>query len=238
MAELGLTVYDVIGLVLILVFMFVGLSRGFMQELFKLIKWVLSLVGAKILSFFVADYAYEFFKIDAKLTDKLTELVSNLSFTSIEATRKGLSEGLEELPFVGGLLNKGLSEEWGITDILQKASADMQSQLVSFLKDSITPIVMQVLEVASFVALFIVIAIILNIIFSSVHKLFHKSKALGALDNLLGGVLGLIKGALLFLILYSVLFLIFTAVSPTNLEVLQSGIFYEVFVGVGEYLLK
>lgn len=238
MAELGLTVYDVIGLVLILVFMFVGLSRGFMQELFKLIKWVLSLVGAKILSFFVADYAYEFFKIDAKLTDKLTELVSNLSFTSIEATRKGLSEGLEELPFVGGLLNKGLSEEWGITDILQKASADMQSQLVSFLKDSITPIVMQVLEVASFVALFIVIAIILNIIFSSVHKLFHKSKALGALDNLLGGVLGLIKGALLFLILYSVLFLIFTAVSPTNLEVLQSGKFYELFVGVGEYLPK
>ena len=177
MAELGLTVYDVIGLVLILVFMFVGLSRGFMQELFKLIKWVLSLVGAKILSFFVADYAYEFFKIDAKLTDKLTELVSNLSFTSIEATRKGLSEGLEELPFVGGLLNKGLSEEWGITDILQKASADMQSQLVSFLKDSITPIVMQVLEVASFVALFIVIAIILNIIWPKPEEIrVHRAR--------------------------------------------------------------
>lgn len=233
---LDLTYFDIGGIIIILIFLFIGLSRGFLKELSKIICCLISLIGAKILSFPVENVAYKFLHIGEELNARITNVVGSVDFSSLESVRGTLSDGLASIPAVGPLLNNFVEENWNITEIVQKGSANIQSELVKLLMDSLEPIAHQILNIAVFIVLFIVLMIVSSIIFSLLTNIFTSLKIVGAVNALLGGLMGLIKGIVLVGILYSLLFIVLSMSSSEYLSVLMNSRFFDILLGIGKYL--
>lgn len=238
LSEFGLTYIDLVGLICIILFFCIGYARGFITEFLKLGSWVLSLIGAKLLAYPLEGVVYNFLKINEKLDLKLTEIVSDLNFSSIETVRVSLESGLSNIPFVGKLLNDIVYNNWDLTDIIQTASVNIQKELVASLHSSIEPIIHSFLHIVVFVILFFVLMLITTFVLGLVRSSFTSIKIVGGVDKLLGGVFGLIKGVIFFVLLYFVLFLILSASGSDYLSVLMSSRFYDIFLGVGSMIPK
>lgn len=238
LSELGLTYIDLVGLICIILFFCIGYARGFITEFLKLGSWVLSLIGAKLLAYPLEGTVYNFFKINEKLDLKLTEIVSQLNFSSVETVRTSLDSSLSNLPFVGKLLNDIVYNNWNLTDIIQKASVNIQKELVNSLHIGIEPIIHSFLHIVVFVVLFFVLMVVTNILLGFLRNVFTSIKIVGGVDKLLGGVFGIIKGLIFFVILYFVLFLVLSLSGSDYLSVLMSSRFYDIFIGIGDVIPK
>lgn len=238
LSELGLTYIDLVGLVCIILFFFIGYTRGFITEFLKLGSWIISLIGAKLLAYPLEGIIYNFLKINEKLDLKLTEIVNQLNFSSVETVRTSLDSSLHNIPFIGKLLNDVVYNNWDLTDIIQKASVNIQKELVNSLHSSIEPVIHYFLHIVVFVILFFVLMLVTNIILGFVRNVFTSIKLVGGVDKLLGGVFGLIKGVIFFVILYFVLFLVLSLSSSDYLSVLMSSRFYDIFIGIGNVIPK
>ena len=225
---------DIIFIVFLVIFALCGFKRGFLQELFKLLKWLFSYVGAKLLTSSVSLYLYEFFKIEEKLTNKVTEMVSSLDFSSLEGLRTTIEVGLTDIPLLGSYVGKALEKNWNLTELYQSGVADIQSKLM----DEITPTAISFMESVTFILLFLLLIIIIGIIFDSIVRITHNSKLLGGADKLLGGVLGALKGVIIFILVFAILYLIASLTSSEYLLTLQSSRFFDIVNGMFNIIPK
>lgn len=236
MTELGLTYFDIGAIVFLLIFVFMGMSRGFMNELKKIISWVISLLCAKILVGIVEPKIYEFLDIKNELLLNLNKVIDKVDFTSIETLRNTLERELESVSLVGPLL-KGLTENnWDITNIYQKGSATMRTDLVNNIMETVEPIAHDVVGIGCFVALFFVLLLISTIIINIMIRGMNSIKIVGATDKLLGAGLGLIKGCLFFFVLYSLFFIVLSVTGSEHLSILMDSKFFDMVVGIKDIL--
>lgn len=229
---------DIVFIVILLIFAMGGFKRGFLQELFKLLKWLFSYVGAKLLTSSVSLYLYEFFKIETHLNNKVTEMVGSLDFSSLDNLRTTIEVGLSEIPLLGGYVSKVLEQNWNLTELYQSGVADIQSKLVTLIMNEITPTAMSFMESVTFILLFLLLIIILGIIFNAIIKITHNSKLLGGADKLLGGVLGAIKGVIIFILVFAILYLIASLTSSEYLSTLQASRFFDIVNGMFNIIPK
>ena len=236
MTEWGLTYFDIGAIIFAIIFIIVGCSRGFLRELAKLLTWLGSLVGAKILSVLFEPKVYEFLGIDGRLQSSVESVVSKVNFTSLETARASLAASIEEISVVGPLLNGFVEDNWNITDIIQTASATIQTDLRDYIISSIQPVAHDIIEIACFVVLFIILMIVVGFIVGLIVKGLTSIKLIGGADKLLGGVLGLIKGALFVIILYSLIFLVLSLTGSDYLSLFMESKFFDIVLGIKETL--
>lgn len=236
MTELGLTYFDIAAIVFLLIFVFVGMSRGFLNELGKIISWVISLLGSKILVGIVEPKIYEFLDIQNELLLNLNKVIDKVDFTSIETLRNTLERELESVSLVGPLL-KGLTENnWDITNIYQKGTATMRTDLVNSMLETIEPIAHDVVGIGCFVGLFFVLLLISSIVVSILIRGLNSIKIVGATDKLLGAGIGLVKGCLFFIVLYSLCFIVLSVMGSEHLSILMDSKFFDMVVGIKDIL--
>ena len=229
---------DFIFIVFLVIFALCGFKRGFLQELFKLLKWLFSYVGAKLLTSSVSLYLYEFLKVEEKLTNKVTEMVSSLDFSSLDGLRTTIEVGLTDIPLLGGYVGKALEKNWNLTELYQSGVADIQSKLIDLIMGEITPTAISFMESVTFILLFLLLIIIIGIIFDSIVRITHNSKLLGGADKLLGGVLGALKGVIIFILVFAILYLIASLTSSEYLLTLQSSRFFDIVNGMFNIIPK
>lgn len=234
----NLNMFDYIGLGIIGLFLLIGLKKGFLKELAKVLSLVLSVVGAKILSPTVEGYLYDLLKIKDKLLESITNIVSQLDFTSIDTAREGINEGISNIVGIGPFLSKFANENWAITDILQTPSSDMQTQLTNALMNGVEPMAHKIVGIVAFVLVFIVLSIILGVIFTGLQKAFSSIKILGLANTLLGGVLGTVKGIIITLVVFFVLFVVFTITKSDMLTEFMNSELYNIIIGIKDTVVK
>jgi uncharacterized membrane protein required for colicin V production len=236
MAGLGLTFFDIGAIVFLLIFLVVGMVNGFLKEISKIIIWAGSLIGAKILTYTVEPIVYNFLKVGEELKLNITRVVENVDFTSLESLRRSLEAGLEDVSLIGPLLDGLVQENWTITDIYQKGSATMQSDLIKYIMDAVDPIAHNVVGLGTFVGLFVILMFVLTIVVNLIIRGVTSVKIVGVADNLLGGVLGAVKGCLFFVIFYSLAFVILSVSGSEYLTVLMDSKFFDIVVGIKDIL--
>ena len=236
MTELGLTYFDIFAIIAIVVFLIIGLSRGFLKELSKILCWVISLIGAKILSYPVEPEMYKFLKVEETLRANISDVVSKVDFTNLETVRGTLSRNISSIPGVGPLLDGFVKDNWNITEMVQKGSANISRELENYLMDSLEPLAHQILNIAVFVGLFIILMIVVSIILSVLTNLFTSIKLVGAANSLLGGVLGIVKGVIFIAILYSLLFVVLSYNGSNYLSILMDSRLFDILLGIGKYI--
>jgi uncharacterized membrane protein required for colicin V production len=236
LAEMGLTIFDAIAIGFALIFILVGVSRGFARELSAIITWVASLIGAKIFSYPVSDFLYSKMDITVELKRRVITIVENLDFSSLNALRNSISNGLETIPIIGPFLTEFATENWSITEIFQSGSPTIQTELIDTIMKGIEPVAHQVMDIAAFVIVFIGLFIILSIVLRLMVSALTSIKIVGAIDNILGGVLGLVKGALFVIILYSLLFIALSIIGSEHLSVLMESRFFDMVVGIKNFI--
>lgn len=236
MSELGLTYFDIIAIVFVLLFVFLGISRGLMKELGKIAVWVCSLLGAKVLSFPLESTVYNFLEVDSKLLARVTDIVDKVDFTTVTSARNTLSNGLDNMSVLGPLLKGFTDDNWGITDIVQKGSANAETELIEYVMEGIQPIAHNVVNIGTFVGLFVILFVVLTVVISIIVNGLTSIKIVGAVDNLLGGAIGLIKGCLFIIILYSLLFVVLSVTDSNSLSTLMDSKFFDIVVGIKDIL--
>ena len=218
--------------------MIAGFKKGFLQELFKLLRWVFSYVLAKILAGTVAIHLYDWLGIEAKLLEKLNNIANSFDFTSIETLTNSVDNGISSLPYIGKFLEGSLKGNWSLTELYQSGVSEMKTKLIELIMDEVTPVAMSMLETISFVLLFIVLAIVLGVIFNCIIKVTHNSKLLGAFDGLMGGILGGLKGLIIFVLIFAILFVIATLTGSEYLTALESSRFFDIIIGIKDVIPK
>lgn len=234
----NLNMFDYVGLGIIGLFLLIGLKKGFLKELAKVLSLIFSVVGSKILSPFLETYLYDLLKIKDKLLESVTNIVSQLDFSSIDAAREGINEGISNIVGVGPFLSKFASENWTITNILQTSSSDMQTQLTNALMNGVEPMAHKIIGIISFILVFIVLSIVLGIVFTGLQKAFSSIKILGLANSLLGGVLGIVKGVIITLVVFFVLFVVFTVTKSDLLTDFMNSELYNIIIGIKDTVVK
>ena len=236
LAEMGLTIFDAVAIGFALVFILVGVSRGFAKELSAIITWVSSLLGAKIFSYTVSDMMYAKMDITNELKRRVITIVENLDFSSLNALRNSISNGLETIPIIGPFLTEFANDNWNITEIYQSGSSTIQTELIDTIMEGIEPVAHQVMDISAFVIVFIALFIIISIVLRLMVSALTSIKIVGAIDNILGGVLGLIKGVLFVIVLYSLLFVALSVLGSEHLPVLMDSKFFDMVVGIKNFI--
>ena len=236
MTEWGLTYFDIAAIVFAIIFIAVGISRGFLRELAKLLTWVGSFVCAKLLSVMAEPKVYEYLGVEDRLRESVESLVQKVDLSSVDAARASLEASIEEISVIGPLLTDFVNDNWNITNIVQKASENIQTELADYIMGAIQPVAHDVIEIACFIGIFIIAMIVLGFIIGLIVKGLTSIKLIGGMDKLLGGVLGLAKGALFVVILYSLLFLILSLTGSDYLSLLMESKFFDIVVGIKETL--
>jgi uncharacterized membrane protein required for colicin V production len=234
----NLNMFDYVGLGIIGLFLLLGLKKGFLKELAKVLSLALSVVGAKILGSTVEIYLYDLLKVKDKLLESVTNIVSQLDFSSIDSAREGINQGISNIVGVGPFLSKFANDNWTITDILQTSSSDMQTQLTNALMNGIEPMAHKIMGIISFVLVFIVLSLVLGVLFSGLQKAFSSIKILGFANTLLGGVLGAAKGIIITLIVFFILFIVFTVIKSDMLTEFMNSELYNLLIGIKDTIVK
>ena len=159
-----------------------------------------------------------------------------MDFTSLESLRRSLEVGLEKISLVGPLLDGLVKENWNITDIYQKGSATMQTDLIKYIMDVVEPIAHNIVNIGTFVGLFVILFFVLTVIVNIVIRGLTSVKIVGVANNLLGGALGVVNGCLFIIILYSLAFVILSVSGSEYLTVLMDSKFFDIVVGIKDIL--
>ncbi len=231
-----MSVFDIVALVFVLVFVFMGLANGLAKEVRKILVWFGSLIGAKILAYPVSSMMYGAMSIESKLQTRIGNIAEKLDYTSLSALRSSVENGLETIPIVGPLMSGFTKDNWDLTEVFQAGSTKIQTEVAKIMMDGVTPVAQGVMDIAAFVVSFILLFIILSIIFSLVISVFSSIKVVGVIDNILGGMLGLFKGGLFVIFLYSLIFIVLSVTGSDYLSVLMDSKFFDIVVGIKDLL--
>lgn len=227
-----MNIVDIICIVCIIAFIIFGIQRGFLSELFKLLKWVFTLIGAKLLASPIAGILFSVFEIDSKLRTEITTVVERLSFDSLENLRSSLQTGLGNLAFIGNFIGDTFKNNWGLTDLYQSGVSDIQTKLVDLIMTEITPTALSFVESITFIFLIIILSLILGLVFNGIIKATQSSKLTGSIDKVLGGLFGGIKGVVLIAILLAIIYLVASVTSSEYLLTIEGSRFFDIFNGI------
>lgn len=233
----GLTVFDAIAIVVVIVAGIVGLAKGFVRELGNLIATIAGFIGAKIVAMQFSSTVMAKFGVEETVREKLTEMVSNIDTSTVQSVRDGLSSQIYGIKGVGNLLRNLPIDSFDITDLVQKnVGSDISENLVEILYDKIEPILSNFFYVFTFVAAFIVLFIVFSIIMKALANLIESIAFVGAANSILGAVVGLLKGVIFIAVLFSLFYVVFTFTDSSMLDTFTSSKLFSLVGSAKEYL--
>ena len=236
MESLGLSVFDCIGIVLVLVFFIIGCKKGFLKEISGLINCVISFIGAKTLSYGLGEKLYAQLGLHDKLQAEVVGIVDKADFTSLHTLRASLSVGLEKLSYVGKVIEDFISNKWDITAIYQENAENIKEKISEVIMESVQPAVKYIAEILAFVLMLIVLLIVTSICLRFLIKVFEKIPLVGTANALLGGVIGAVKGVIIFAVVVSICFVIFSMKDSELLITLKESKFFDLIIGLKNVL--
>lgn len=206
-------ILDIAAAVLLVLFTLIGVRRGFIRSVVRLLGFVLSVVAAAVASMPIAQYVYEAFfysPIQAMVSQKVQEGVASAATglaEQVTAVLSSLPKGVQSLLSVYGTDGNGLS-----------GAAQTGEALVSTVVDSvITPLCTALLQVIVFLVLFLVLFLLIRLLGKLIDKVFSSLPVIKQINGVLGGVLGFAEGVLVLFVLCYALELYMTLTGENSL---------------------
>ena len=100
----GLTIYDVLAVLALLIFLILGLIKGFVKEVSGLIASIVGFVGAKVIASKFSSIVMLKLNAETIVREKLTEIVSNLDTSSVDNFQMGLRSEIEGIKGFGNVI--------------------------------------------------------------------------------------------------------------------------------------
>ena len=201
LSTIGLII-DLIVILALIIFGFIGFKKGFINSVLSLFSWVVCIVVAVLVAKHVASWINGVYDFSALIGGKITSSLSNNEFF-------GLSLNAEQ--FAGDVNNVVSSIPEGTNGILKeiiklvftKTSVDMTSSetVGQVVGSSLGHII---IVIASAILVFIVLMVLIALL----RKIFNKIteiKILGGLNKILGLIFGVVKAGIIILTFNAVL---------------------------------
>lgn len=199
---------DIVLAAIIIIFVAVGLKKGFVSTLLESLSLVISAVGSYVLCNPVSDFIYNTF-VSNSIKGKFTEIIAeNLPSGAVLSDKTDAL--LNALPpftlkladYAGFNIRESIS---GITS----AAAENTDLLVNDFADIVAYGVLIILiKGIAFVVLFILLSIIVKMLSGLLGKVINKIPLVGKANKALGGALGLIKAIVVVFVVCTVLYFI------------------------------
>ncbi|MGI5888676.1 MAG: CvpA family protein [Oscillospiraceae bacterium] len=209
------TVLDIFLAVILIICVVVGLKRGLMSMLVRVVGYILSAVGSFYLSRALAPVLYEKI-LESKLIDTVTEKLEGV--TSYETLQESLSSGS-----LKGVFGLGSVD---INDILSKFSStgtitpSGAAQVI--VDDALKNTAISAISIIVFILLFIIFLFICRILSRSL-KSVNSVPVIGGLNRVLGAVLGIAEGIIICMLICMVMgYVLGTLKDQTILEQAKS----------------
>ena len=178
-------IYDIISLIIILVFAIVGARKGAAKVFFNLLSYVAAFLTSVFLSHFLAEVVYNTF-IKQTITNNITNVIhdSNLATASEKA-----SEFLSALPafFANAFSYFGISTD--------SFSAMFTDSAVSGIEGVVMTPVVGVISLILFIILFVILLFLFKKLFGAIAKIF-RLPIINIADTIVGMAFGILEGLL------------------------------------------
>lgn len=218
-----ITMFDMGVLVVIVFFICIGASRGFLREIGGLICCFASAIIGKMAMEPFGEFLWNFMDMQKVLMGYINEAVRRVNFTSVDSAKDTLLEAIERIPFMGGLSEGLVLDNDGLYTLLQEGMTTFRTSLASSLYMTIEPFAHKVMALAAFVVAFFICYILLSLIYGMFSRSITSLQLVKSLDIAMGGLVGLVKGCIVVCILFVVLYLMFSMGNSDQLSVLLSS---------------
>ena len=215
-------IYDIITLVIILVFVIIGAVRGAAKTLLGLLATIVSYLGAVFLGQLFSNLIY-----NAMIKERIIQSVTK-SFSEIGGDIS--DKAIDTLPgFVKSLLS--LSGE-----SIDSAIASSSSQAAEAMEQALRPIVIAIMAVVLTVVLVVILSVLIRLLVVKPLTKMFESSPLKGINRFFGGVLGLLEGVLTVCALAYLLKLLIPILHPDSYlfsesTIYNSYIFYHFYSG-------
>lgn len=189
-------ILDLIFLLIVAIFVFISVKKGFVRSLIEVVGYVLAIVLAISISTPSSNYIY-----DKAIEPGLITSINN----AIEEKSDAAIEGLPE--FIKGILNNTDI----FTDIENILSGDKVTSIAQEISEIVKPIAISVLKTILSIVIFVILLIVVSILAKIINSMF-KGVVLGTANKVLGAALGGVKG-IIFACIFCLAVYFITAVS-------------------------
>lgn len=190
-------VLDIAVAALVILFTVIGVHRGFIKSVVRLLGFVVAVVAAALASTPIAQLLYDkllYTQAEALVAQKVQEGVAAAATTlneQITAVLASLPEGVQSLLTMYGVDASGMA-----------GTAQTSEALVPTIMDGIiTPLCVAVLQLIVFLVLFLVLFLVIRLLGKLIDKIFASLPVIKQVNGLLGGVLGFAEGVLVLFVL-------------------------------------
>lgn len=223
-------IIDIVIVGIILLFVLVGIKRGFIKEIVSLVGVIIAAVLAVTLSGAGSTFIYDSF-IDGKVQDTVSNSI-------VSAVGNDAGEILENIPqkFITAGEGLGINVEELVNDNMGETVEQTASSVASTVSVKIVrPIISGIIRVVLFILIFIIAKILIGWL-GRVLNIIAKLPVIGGANTLLGGVVGFIRGIIFALILCFVVIII-VDVKPTGLfgitsETVENSVIFDFLAGI------
>lgn len=190
-------ILDIAVAALLVLFTVIGVRRGFIKSVVRLLGFVVAMAVSAIVSMPIAQYVYKAFfytPIEAMVAQKVQEGVA----TAATSLSEQVTAVLSSLP--GGV--QSLLAVYGVDgNVLNGAVQTGDSLVPTVMNSVITPLCTAVLQVIVFLVLFLVLFVIIRLFGKVLNKIFASLPLIKQLNGVFGGVLGFAEGVLVLFVL-------------------------------------
>ncbi|MBQ9939097.1 MAG: CvpA family protein [Oscillospiraceae bacterium] len=187
-------IYDLVLVVLAIIFICLGRKCGALKMLFLLIGSAVAVVAATFLSSYTADFLFVGF-----LRDELLGSVTN-ALPDSHDLQELLTAVSSDSPAVSASLKLLLNFSTHTAKLDSLIASAAENTAVTIVDTFISPIVIALLQSVTFILYLVVISFLIKLIAKSLG-LVNKVPVIGGINRFLGGVFGLAFAALVVLVL-------------------------------------
>lgn len=195
---MGINWLDVITVLILILFGYMGYKRGAARSLANLCGTVLSSIGSVFVGSVVAKSIYTtFFK--ASIIDKISLILFDKGTEAADATLSRIFGALPEY-VQGALTNFGYS----IEDVRNAINMDNARTAAETIEPMVAPIITTFISVIAIIIMFIVLRVVLNFLVKLIEKVLSMFM-LKFVNSAAGSVIGVVEGIILVVVLAVVL---------------------------------
>lgn len=205
---------DILIIALIVIFIFIGIKRGFAKCLLNLAGLIVNIMLTQWLSGFLSGWIYESF-IRQSVIDNLQNQIMENGYThtvanAFDSVPEWIRTMVESVFSFSGISLQDLQSGVFVSNT--------QSQsLAQSIERPLGEIIITVISMLMSVLLFIVFMVLIKILIRFVLKFFNIP-VIKQIDRTIGGILGFIEGIIFVCVAINIIYVIMTYASPTSVD--------------------
>jgi uncharacterized membrane protein required for colicin V production len=201
-------IIDVIIVLTVLLFVFLGFKNGFARTIFHTFGWILAIIAAALLrkpfENFLQAHTTQYDHIYAKTESLFISLADKMTDAATSAANISASSDPADIP-------AGVGSVRGVPGLLTEAIQDAPEKIATLAAGSATDVLFGII---AFLELLFVIKLVFYILTVLFSRKYHKKGIVGGLDGLAGAVLGLAQAGLLIFAVLALLLPVSYVTSP------------------------